>query len=113
MDFTTFSHHALERAVALARSEGASVTGIHVLSTEPPSAWPRARRQPTSDDIARLQAQVLKVLREVKAPSPTAVAVLGDPATEIERLATSLPADVVVMPVHGSNWPRRARLVER
>jgi nucleotide-binding universal stress UspA family protein len=101
IDFTTFSHHALEYAVALARSQGASVTGVHVLST-PPSAWPsEARGEPTGDDLTHFQAQVLKILRETEAPSPTAVAVPGDPAHEIERLATALGADAIVMPIHG------------
>jgi nucleotide-binding universal stress UspA family protein len=94
IDFTTFSHHALGYAVALARAQGGSLTGVHVVA------------KGGASDLATLQAQVLKILREANAPSPTALAVLGDPATEIEKLATAVSADLIVMPLHG--WTGRS-----
>jgi nucleotide-binding universal stress UspA family protein len=101
IDFTTFSHCALQRAVELARTHGASVTGVHVVPLATACSLAGARRGLTPDDLDLLRAQVLKVLQEANAPSPTAVAVVGDPAVEIEKLAASLPADLIVMPLHG------------
>jgi nucleotide-binding universal stress UspA family protein len=101
IDFTTFSHHALERAVGIARSYGAAVTGIYVAETHAPSAGQTGRSEWTTEEVTRMQAQVLKKLREVNAPSPRAVARLGTPSLEIVKLAASLPADLIVMPLHG------------
>ena len=56
---------------------------------------------PTSTDLTRMQAHLLKVLQEADAPSPTAVAVCGDPAVEIVKLAGSLPADLIVLGARG------------
>ena len=99
IDFTTFSHTALEHAVGIAHAHGASVTGLHVV----PAGAAHDPNLPkwTTEDLRRLEAQVLKVLREADAPSPRAIAVVGDPALEIEKLASALPADVIVMPRHG------------
>ena len=94
INFTTFSHHALERAVAIARARGAAVTGVHVIrGTHGASA--------VAEDVERMQAQVLNVLREASAPSPTGFAAVGDPASEIVKLASALHSDLIVMPVHG------------
>jgi nucleotide-binding universal stress UspA family protein len=98
IDFTTFSHSALERAVVIARAHGAAVTGLHVVA---PTTVHGEMPTSTSEDVARLEAQLLKVLREADAPSPRAFVVAGRPALEIERLANALPADLVVMPRHG------------
>jgi nucleotide-binding universal stress UspA family protein len=101
INFTTFSHRALQRAVEIARSSGATITGIYVADDPVPSADGGSRRAWTTDDLPRMEAQVLKVLQEAKAPSPRAVAVLGTPAREIVKLAGALPADLVVMPSYG------------
>jgi nucleotide-binding universal stress UspA family protein len=94
INFTTFSHHALARAAAVARAYGAAVTSIHVIGgTHGASA--------VAEDVERMQAQVLKALREASAPSPTGFATVGDPASEIVKLASALRSDLVVMPVHG------------
>jgi nucleotide-binding universal stress UspA family protein len=101
IDFTTYSHRALEHAVAIARSHGASVTGISVLDDAPAYAAINGVPRWTRDDLPRMQAQVLKILHETNAPSPSAVAVLGNPALEIEKLANTAATDLIVMPVHG------------
>ena len=62
---------------------------------------------PTSTDLTRMQAHLLKVLPEADAPSPTAVAVCGDPAVEIVKLAGSLPADLIVLGARGRRSRRR------
>jgi universal stress protein E len=98
INFTVFSHHAVQYAVALARSNGSTITGLHVVA-DPPAASvvPRA----TSEQVEQLKAETLRALQEAGAPSPEAIAVRGDPADEIVHLAASLPADLVVMPSHG------------
>ena len=101
IDFTTFSHHALRRAAEMARAYGSAVTGIYVAEAHLPVGAEAARTDWTNDELARMQAQVLKALQEVGAPSPRAVAVAGTAALEIVKLATSLPADLIVMPAHG------------
>jgi nucleotide-binding universal stress UspA family protein len=98
-DFTTFSHAALDRAVAIARAHGAAVTALHVLAATP--AHNEVPSTAASEYLRTMEAQLLKVLREADAPCPRAIAVAGDPALEIEKLASRLPADLVVMPRHG------------
>ncbi len=103
IDFTSYSHHALQLAVAIARTCGGAITGIHVVRPTP-TPHPEAESdhpQRARWDLALTQAQLLKVLREVDAPSPSAVAVLGDPAAEIVRAAMMLPADLIVMASQG------------
>jgi universal stress protein A len=99
IDFTTFSHTALAHAVMIARAHGAAVTGLHVMAA--PTAQNLHVPKWTTEDLSRMEAQVLKVLREAGAPSPRALAVAGDPAFEIEKVVSALPADLVVMPIHG------------
>jgi nucleotide-binding universal stress UspA family protein len=101
IDFTTFSHHALLRAVGIARSYGAAVTGLYVVEPHMPFAAETTRPASTTPDLNRMQAQVLKKLQEVNAPSPRALAVLGTPSLEIVKVAGSLPADLIVLPSRG------------
>jgi nucleotide-binding universal stress UspA family protein len=98
IDFTTFSHHALEHAVAIARAYGATLTGVHVVEPRSPGGTSTTA---SAAELALLRAQVLKKLQEVNAPSPAAFAVIGDPALEIEKLATAVSADLIVIPVDG------------
>jgi nucleotide-binding universal stress UspA family protein len=107
IDFTTFSHHALAQAVAIARVYGANLTGVHVVPerTTASIAGDGWREQPSAF-LARLRGQVRKVMLEANAPQPAALAIMGDPALEIEKVAAALPADLVVIPVHG--WSGQA-----
>jgi nucleotide-binding universal stress UspA family protein len=103
IDFTLFSHHALQWAVALAESSGSTITALHVVPEEPPAidASDRVAQGLPVEDMEGLKAQVLRALQEAGARSPEAVVVRGDPAAEIARLARSLPADLIVMASHG------------
>jgi nucleotide-binding universal stress UspA family protein len=106
IDFTTFSHHALEHAVSIGRSLEAAVTAIHVVADSTLLAdLQSAPCKSTTEALAGLQAQVLRSLKEMNAPSPTAVVMVGDPATEIVKLALARPTDLIVMPSHG--WTGR------
>jgi sulfate permease, SulP family len=101
IDFTTFSHDALERAVAIARSSGGAVTGIYVADNGLAPTADGSQQPWTIDELPRMQAQVLKMLQEVGAPSPMAVALIGIPAVEIVKVARALPVDLIVMPSCG------------
>ena len=103
IDFTLFSRHAIEYAVALARSCGSTITALHVVP-EPAitSTTPDYVAQSlTMEDVERLKSQALRVLQEAGAPSREAVVVRGDPAAQILRVAVSLPAELIVMASHG------------
>jgi universal stress protein A len=103
IDFTSFSDRAVRQAVAIARCENAPITGIHVIAPDGVRGIFRDEigPYPTSTDLTRMQAHLLKVLQEADAPSPTAVAVCGDPAVEIVKLAGSLPADLIILGARG------------
>jgi nucleotide-binding universal stress UspA family protein len=101
IDFTSFSHRALAQAVGIARSFSATVTGVYVADRDCPSAADAWRRAWTTEELPDIQAQVLKKLQEMDAPSPRAVAVLGNPGLEIVKLAGALSADLIVMPSYG------------
>jgi nucleotide-binding universal stress UspA family protein len=101
IDFTTYSNHALEHAVAIARSYGGAVTGVYVLDNANAGKTDDQHPSWTLEDAPRLQTQVLKILHEANAPSPTAVAVLGNPAVEIQKLGCGCRTDLIVVPVHG------------
>jgi len=103
IDFTSFSHQAARQAAAIARWCGSSITGIHVIAHTPERATlpDEIDPHPTAADLTRMQADLLTALQEAEAPSPRAVAVCGDPAAEIVRLAGSLPADLIVLGARG------------
>jgi nucleotide-binding universal stress UspA family protein len=103
IEFTTLSHHALERAATMARTFGAAVTGIHVVTETVAPVTSGATRPATAENLASVRGRVLALLREANAPRPTAVAILGDPAAEIVHLAVALPADLIVMPSYSRN----------
>ena len=103
INFTLFSHHAIECAVALARSCGSTITALHVVP-EPATtstASDDVAEGLTMEDVERLKSQTLRVLQEADAPSREAVVVRGDPAAQILRVAVSLPAGLIVMASHG------------
>jgi universal stress protein A len=103
IDFTLFSHHAIEYAVALARSCGSTITALHVVP-EPAirSATPDdVGQRLTMEELERLRSRALLVLQEAGAQSREAVVMRGDPAAQILRVAVALPAGLIVMPSHG------------
>ena len=103
IDFTSFSDRAVRQAVAIARCDGAAITGIQVIAHDGVREIFRDGNgpYPTSADLTRMQAHLLKVLQEADAPSPTAVAVCGDPAAEVVKLAGALPADLIILGARG------------
>jgi nucleotide-binding universal stress UspA family protein len=109
IDFSEFSHHALDQARAIAEWYEAEITVLHVVSVTRPLAPAVAMAEaayvplPPSD----LQETVEEVRRFAEpvapshGPSPKVVVSEGIPAKEIVRQAETLRADLLVMGTHG------------
>jgi nucleotide-binding universal stress UspA family protein len=114
VDFSDFSRHALDQAVAIARQFRASVTALYVVP--PISSWypplDAGSFVPyvyTPEDLAEFQRSVEKFVAdagyEVKAVSAEAPVV-----DEILGQAAALPADLIVMGTHGRSGFERVLL---
>jgi universal stress protein A len=100
-DFSTASDAGLPQAVSLAKDTGATLVILHV--QEPPLAYGGGELyygipEPNTEALE-------KMLSEVKPDDPsvkfTHRMVVGDPATEIVRVAQEEQADLIVMGTHG------------
>jgi len=100
-DFSTASDAALEHAAALAKSAGASLLIVHV--EEPPLAYGGGELYyglPEPDP-----ERILRMLEDVK-PNDASVPythrlTMGDPASEIVRIAEDDAAEMIVLGTHG------------
>ena len=100
-DFSTASDAALPHAEALAKQQSASLLILHV--EEPPLAYGAGELyyglpEPSSE-------RLLKMLEEVKPSDPTVRCThrltIGDPASEIVRIAAEAGAEMIVLGTHG------------
>lgn len=110
LDFSRFSRHALEQAVALAREFGADIAALHVFAVAHVAdlvpAGGAAAVEPVRLSASRraaLAAEVRGFTHEVEAGGVVVQAVLaeGDPVATIVRQAAAWPADLIVMGTHG------------
>ena len=105
VDFSDFSRHALDSAVAIARQQHAAVTVLYVLPP-PQSVYPPigpAAYVPyvyTAEDLREFQQTLERFVAAVDYPV-TAVAVEALVVPEILKRAAELPADLIVMGTHG------------
>jgi nucleotide-binding universal stress UspA family protein len=105
VDFSEFSRHALDSAVAIARQQHAAVTVLYVLPP-PQSVYPPigpAAYVPyvyTAEDLREFQQTLERFVAAVDYPV-TAVAVEALVVPEILKRAAELPADLIVMGTHG------------
>jgi nucleotide-binding universal stress UspA family protein len=106
-DFSDFSARALERAVGLAGFFEAQVTALHVFPFAMP-AGPGLPYFPLPAEATRSRREeAFKELQAFVAPFLDRGVVIetrlreGDPSREIEALARTLPADLLVMGTHG------------
>lgn len=100
-DFSHASDSALEHAEAIAKQRQARLVILHV--EEPPLAYGGGELyyglpEPSSE-------RIMKMLEEVK-PSDAALEfthklTMGDPATEIVRIAEEEKADMIILGTHG------------
>jgi nucleotide-binding universal stress UspA family protein len=100
-DFSTAADAGLPEAATLARERGAVLVILHV--QEPPAAYAEAGLYygvPEPDDEA-----LMKMLREIVPPGHGVPCehrlVMGDPASEIVRVARKENVDMIVMGTHG------------
>jgi nucleotide-binding universal stress UspA family protein len=107
VDFSEASQHAFEHAVAIARWYRASVSALHVYS---PSIVSGPNEMPSAvhlSDVALTQLRAdTDAWIDKAGAGGTVVDVLfgmGQPAPQILDLATSLPADLIVMGTHGAS----------
>jgi nucleotide-binding universal stress UspA family protein len=107
VDFSEFSRHALDHAVAVAGRYGAEITALHVIpplvSVIPSLAAPLSTPMVYSpDDLRRFKVATSQFVEESGAGARVDTVVLeGNVSSEIVDFAESLPADLVVMATHG------------
>jgi nucleotide-binding universal stress UspA family protein len=105
VDFSDFSRHALDSAVAIARQQQAAVTALYVVPP-PQAVYPPigpAAYVPyvyTVEDLRDFQKTLEAFVAATDYPV-TAVAVEALVVNEILKRAADLPADLIVMGTHG------------
>jgi nucleotide-binding universal stress UspA family protein len=116
VDFSEFSRHAIDHAVAIARWYGASITAVHVLPTPvslipmgdvgiyPPMVF-------TAEDLEQCRVALQTFLDEESGGTPIVGEIVeGHIVGEIARRAESLPADLIVLGTHGRSGFERLML---
>jgi nucleotide-binding universal stress UspA family protein len=111
VDFSEFSLHALDSAVAIARHQHATITALHVV---PParSSYPAigpAAYAPyvlTAGDLQAFQKTLERFVAAVDYPV-TAVCVEAPVVDEILKRSANLSADLIVMGTHGRTGVNR------
>jgi universal stress protein A len=106
-DFSTSSDAGLEQATSLARDTGASLLIVHV--EEPPAAYGGGEMyygvlEPDNTELVKMLEAV--VPHDANVPYEHRM-LMGDPATEIVRLADEEKVDLIVMGTHGRGGLRR------
>src|SRR5687767_5244047 len=105
VDFSEFSRHALDSAVAIARQQHAAITALYVI---PPiqTTYPAIGLGAyvpyvyTVDDLKEFQKTLERFVAAVDYPV-AAVSVEAVVVDEILKRAADLPADLIVMGTHG------------
>jgi nucleotide-binding universal stress UspA family protein len=98
-DFSAYAEYALQQALVLAARDQAHVFLLHVLARFD-VMWPEVLRLTRKQLMQKLQARVEQRLQVAAAAQPLPVktlAVWGNPATEICRIAREYRIDLIVM----------------
>jgi nucleotide-binding universal stress UspA family protein len=110
LDFSRFSRHALEQAVALAREFGAEIAALHVFAVAPVAETVSAGAPTALEPVrlaasqrAALAAELRDFAYEVEADGVAVATTIaeGDPVATIVERAAAWPADLIVMGTHG------------
>jgi len=108
IDFSDFSRHALDHAVAVARRYESTLTLLHVYPLTPSMAYAPGTPVlpvvvPTPADLEALRVSMKRFAEsETDASVPMQFDMgEGDAATEILARATAMPSDLIVMGTHG------------
>ena len=110
LDFSRFSHHALEQAVAIARETGAEIVALHAHAVQPvtevvtigaPIPLEPARLVPSERQAVTRELQ--DFIHDVDAGGLVVAAKIieRNPVEAIVDLAQQWPADLIVMGTHG------------
>lgn len=119
LDFSRFSRHALDQAVALARETGAEVSVLHVFTFAPVvqsvavgNTIPMEPMRLDAATRAALQNDIAAFIDEVDTAGITLTTTLfeGDAVTRILDRATDWNADLIVMGTHGRSGFERLLL---
>jgi nucleotide-binding universal stress UspA family protein len=106
-DFSPASDAVLRHATALARGNNATLLIVHV--EEPPLAYGSGELFYGVSDFSTESLQ--KLLNKIVPPDPAVPVVrrlvMGDPATEIPRVAKEENVDLIVMGTHGRTGLKR------
>jgi nucleotide-binding universal stress UspA family protein len=117
IDFSDYSRHALDHAVAIARWYESTITAMHVFSVGPVAAY--APGMPGFQSIAltpadrdQLLVEMERFIETASTPEIPIEAIIreGDTASEILSQATDLDADLLVMGTHGRSGFERLLL---
>lgn len=106
IDLGPGSQHVVNAAADIARAKGASFTLLHVLDYEPPvgADFPAVSPGDECDALVQLATGRLRSLAAASGTPAEVRVVVGSPASEVDRMADELGADLVVF----GSW--RARL---
>lgn len=119
IDFSEYSHHAFDRAVAIARSHHAAVTALYVDSLPPTSALsyvgpeglaPFSKPEVDRDRVAAEMRRFLARDGSIGVQVACEVTEAPDISREILAQADRLPADLIVMGTHGRSGFQRLLL---
>jgi nucleotide-binding universal stress UspA family protein len=117
IDFSDYSRHALDHAVAIARWYDSTITLLHVFSVVPGAAYaPGTPMHPsavlTSTDRDELLASMKRFAEdEAGAAVPIQFEISeGNAAAEILAHASAMPSDLLVMGTHGRSGFERLML---
>ncbi len=107
IDFSDFSRHALDYAMAFARWYRAEITALHVFTPLPPPGpafaeypYPMALEPPNEERLREELSTFVEPTRE--AGIATSIVVKqGEGVAPVLDLAETLPADLLVMGTHG------------
>ena len=106
-DFSTSSDAGLQQATSLARDTGATLLIVHV--EEPPAAYGGGEMY--YGVLEPDNSELLKMLEAVVPTDPTVSyehrMLMGDPASEIVRVADEENVDLIVMGTHGRSGLKR------
>ena len=120
IDFSDFSRHAFDRAVAIARAHGAALTALHVVPiqlatpvlpyVEPESLGPFELSEASRERIVAELRRFLAVDASLGVEVSYAATEAPDVYQEILVHAERLPADLIVMGTHGRSGFQRLML---
>lgn len=104
-DFSAYAEYVLQQALVLAARDNAHVLLLHVLRRFE-TMWPEVVWPTRAQLVQELQAEVEQRLQATAAAQPLPIetlAVWGNPATEICRIAKEYGTDLIVMSTRRKN----------